>query len=80
MKIIELKYVGFQNKHYCFKDVLDNNIRFTGARADLIHDHKPREATNINIWFQVFYFSTFDGDNESKIISDLLILPNDIAL
>ena len=80
MKNIELKYVGLHNKHYCFKDVFDNNVRFSGARADLIYDFVLRETTNINVRFQEFYFSTFDGDNESKIISDLLILPNDIAL
>ncbi|MDO7614245.1 MAG: hypothetical protein MUQ75_08385 [Crocinitomicaceae bacterium] len=79
MKNVELKYTGFQNKHYCFKDVLDNNVQFSGARADLIYDFDLREETNINVWFQVFYFSTYDGDNESKIISDLLFLPNDIA-
>tara|TARA_B110000908_G_C10229635_1_gene439855 strand:- start:147 stop:389 length:243 start_codon:yes stop_codon:yes gene_type:complete len=80
MKNVELKYVGFQNKHYCFKDVFDNNVRFSGVRSDLIYDLKLREVTNINVWFQVFYFSTFDADNESKIISDLLILPNEITL
>ena len=80
MKNIELKYVGFQNKYYCFKDVLDYNMQFSGARADLIYDFNLRETANVNVWFQVFYFSSFDGDNESKIISDLLILPNEIIL
>jgi hypothetical protein len=71
MENIELIYAGFQNKHYCFKDALDNNVRFSGARADLIYEFDLREDTNINVWFQVFYFSVYDGDNESKIISDL---------
>tara|TARA_B110000285_G_scaffold128882_1_gene145113 strand:+ start:535 stop:768 length:234 start_codon:yes stop_codon:yes gene_type:complete len=74
MKKLELKYIGYQNKQYIFLDESDSTIRFSGARSDLIHEFDLRNTTNVKSQFEVAYFSTHDGDNESMIISDLKII------
>jgi len=77
MKNAELKYLGFLNKNYCFQDSQDCTVRFSGVRADLIHEFDMRGNANVNTWFVVSYFSTYDGDNESKLISELTVIPKD---
>lgn len=72
MKKHTLKYLGFKNKDYCFKDNEDTLFNFSSARADLIFEFDLREKTNINVLFEVTYFITNDKNSEAKIISDLL--------
>tara|TARA_B110000503_G_scaffold14514_1_gene19863 strand:+ start:3992 stop:4216 length:225 start_codon:yes stop_codon:yes gene_type:complete len=74
MKKVELKYLGFKNKNYCFKDNEDKLFNFSSARADLIFDFNLREKTNINVQFEVKYFISYDKDSEAQIISDLRII------
>ena len=74
------KYLGLENKLYCFANKEGQRFVFGKCRKDLIDEFQLNETENLNQWFQISYFQTFPNgkidhfEDKINIISDLKIV------
>ncbi len=80
MKKANFKFVGYENKCYCFIDSQGKTHLFVKCRKDLIEEYHLNDTVNQDQWFQIDFFQTQsnnridDLDNSINIISDMKII------
>ena len=80
MKKANFKFVGYENKYYCFVDGDGKRHFFVKCRRDLIEQYQLNGNIYQNQWFQVDFFQTYPNnkmdefDDKINIISDMKII------